>query len=310
MLALATRRMLNALITIWLAVTLAFILLRLLPGDAFTARLSLSGASQTQIESRRALLGLDAPLLNQYVSLITNLLQGDLGYSLVSGRKVKEMILEPFGSSLVLAGGAMVVGIVMGASMGVTAALGRSRLSRVSAWLIAFASVSSPIYWTNTLAILLFSVGLKWLPSIGAGAGIRPLILPWLVLGFTVSGGMARLVGTVLNELKDSDFARTARAKGLSQKRITYVHLLRAGAGTIITFIMLQIGFLLSGTVVTEMIFVRPGIGTVLLSAIHDQDFPVVQGVVILSALIYCISITIAEVTAGLLDPRLRMSSL
>lgn len=310
MLALAARRMLNALITIWLAVTLAFILLRLLPGDAFRARLSLAGASPAQIEARRALLGLDAPLLNQYVSLITGLLQGDLGYSLVSGRKVNEMILEPFGSSLILAGGAMVAGFVMGGSMGVTAALARSRLSRVSAWLIAFASVSSPIYWISTLAILLFSVGLKWLPSTGAGVGIRPLILPWLVLGFTVSGGMARLVGTVLNELKDADFARTARAKGLSPRRITYVHLLRAGAGTIITFIMLQIGFLLSGTVVTEMIFVRPGIGSVLLSAIHDQDFPVVQGVVILSAVIYAISITIAEVTAGLIDPRLRMSSL
>lgn len=310
MLALATRRILNALITIWLAVTLAFILLRLLPGDAFTARLSLTGASQSQIEDRRALLGLDAPLLNQYVSLIAQLFQGDLGYSLISGRKVNEMILEPFGSSLILAGGAIIAGMVMGASMGVTAALGRSRFSRVSAWLIAFASVSSPIYWTSTLAILLFSVGLKWLPSIGTGAGIRPLILPWLVLGFTVSGGIARLVGAILNELKNSDFARTARAKGLSQRRITYFHLLRAGAGTIITFIMLQLGFLLSGTVVTEMIFVRPGIGTVLLSAIHDQDFPVVQGVVILSAIIYCISMTIAEVIAGLLDPRLRMSRL
>ncbi len=296
------RRLLMAILTIWIAVTLAFVALRLLPGDAIAAQLAQSGATADQIAARRALLGLDQPLLIQYGQTLGDLLRGDFGYSLVSGRPVTTIIAEQFGATVALAVGGLVVAVVIGLSLGIAAAL--SRLRFVASLVISLL-LSSPVYWTGTVFIYLFSVQMRLLPSAGSGDQLRFLILPWLVLGLGLAGGIARLTASSIVQYRDADFIRTARSKGLRERRVITRHMLRASLPPVVTLVALQTGFLLGGAVITEMLFVRRGIGQVLLTAVNDRDFPVVQGIVVLSAVIYSLANAAADLLAALLDPRL-----
>jgi ABC-type dipeptide/oligopeptide/nickel transport system permease component len=301
------RRSGAALLTIWLALTLAFFALRIVPGDAMAARLAQAGASSAQIAERRAVLGLDRPVLIQYLQTLAGTLRADLGSSIVSGRPVSEMIGEQLGATAVLAAGALAVAVVVGVGLGVLAVTSRFRWVRNGITILVALILSAPVYWVGTLAIYLFSVWLRWLPSTGSG-DLRHLLLPWLALGLSLSGSIARVTAGSLNETRHADFVRTARAKGLREDQIVIQHLLRAGVGPILSVIALQTGFLLGGAVVTEALFVRQGIGQVLLSAIQDKDFPVVQGIVVLSAVFYSAINTLVDVLIGVLDPRVRVT--
>lgn len=301
------RRTGAALLTIWLALTLAFWALRIVPGDAMAARLAQAGASNAQIAERRSALGLDRPTLIQYVQTLTGLLRGDLGNSIVSGRPVSEMIGEQLGATAMLAAGALVVAALAGVAFGVFAVTSRFRWVRNGIAILVALILSAPVYWVGTLAIYLFSVWLRWLPSTGSG-DLRHLLLPWLALGLSLSGSIARVTAGSLNEARHADFVRTARAKGLREHQVVILHMLRAGIGPILSVIALQTGFLLGGAVVTEALFVRQGIGQVLLSAIQDKDFPVVQGIVVLSAVFYSAINTLTDVLIGVLDPRVRVT--
>jgi ABC-type dipeptide/oligopeptide/nickel transport system permease component len=301
------RRTGAALLTIWLALTLAFFALRIVPGDAMAARLAQAGASNAQIAERRAALGLDRPALTQYVQALTGLLRADLGNSIVSGRPVAEMIGEQLGATAVLAVGALAVAVVAGVGLGVLAVTSRFGWVRNAIAILVALILSAPVYWVGTLAIYLFSVWLRWLPSTGSG-DLRHLLLPWLALGLSLSGSIARVTAGSLDEARQADFVRTARAKGLHERQIVFQHMLRAGVGPILSVIALQTGFLLGGAVVTEALFVRQGIGQVLLSAIQDRDFPVVQGIVVLSAVFYSVIHTLVDVLIGALDPRVRVT--
>jgi ABC-type dipeptide/oligopeptide/nickel transport system permease component len=296
------RRLCAALLTIWIAVSLAFVALRLLPGDAIAAQLAQSGATESQIAARRALLGLDQPLLIQYGQTLSGLLRGDFGSSLVSGRPVTTMIAEQVGATAALAVGGLIAAVVIGLGLGIAAALSRLRFL---ASLITSLLLSSPVYWTGTLFIYLFSVQMRLLPSTGDGNELRFLILPWLVLGLSLAGGIARLTASSIAQYRDADFIRTARSKGLRERRVITRHMLRVSLPPVVTLVALQTGFLLGGTVITEMLFVRRGIGQVLLMAVNDRDFPVVQGLVVLSAVIYSLANAAADLLAALLDPRL-----
>ncbi len=308
MLSYLIRRIGSALLTLWLALTLAFIALRLIPGDVIAAQLAHSSATSEQIAARRSALGLDRPLLVQYVQTFEALLRGDLGLSITADRPVIEMIGEQFGATVALAVGAMVVAVFSGIGLGVLAVAVRSQLVRRGATLVMALLLSSPVYWSGTLAIYVFSVGLRLLPSSGSG-DVEHLILPWLVLGLSIAGSIARVTASSLDGVRHADFIRTARAKGLHERRVLLVHLLRAGITPILAVIALQTGFLLGGTVITEMLFVRQGIGRVLLNAINDKDFPVVQGIVILSALTYSLVNTAADLLIAAFDPRVRVGS-
>ncbi|MEP7289617.1 MAG: ABC transporter permease [Chloroflexota bacterium] len=297
------RRAGAAILTLWLAFTLAFFALRILPGDAVSATLARSGASSEQIAERRAILGLDQPLPQQYGQVLGGLLHGDFGSSLVSNRPVSDMIGEQFGATVILAAGALLVGVLIGVGLGIVVALGSSRWLRWSAALIVSLLLSSPIYWTGTLLITLFSLMLHLLPSAGSNDP-QTLILPCLALGLSLAGSIARVTGDSLASLRDEDFVRTARAKGLRRRQIAIQHILRAGLAPVLAVIGLQAGFLLGGTVVTETLFVRQGIGQVLLSAIQDHDFPVVQGIVILSAIVYSVVNMITDLLTAAFDPR------
>ncbi len=306
MLAYLLRRFSAALLTLWIAVTLAFFALRIVPGDAIAAQLARGGANPQQIAARRAELGLDQPLLVQYAQTIGGLLRGDLGLSIATQRPVADVIGEQFGATVDLALGALVVAVVGGLGLGITMATSRSPVLRGGASLVVALILSSPVYWLGTLAIYVFSVGLRWLPSTGSG-DLRHLLLPWLALGLGISGSIARVTASGLDEMRAADFVRTARAKGLRERQIVLVHMLRAGLGPILAATALQTGFLLGGAVVTEALFVRQGIGQVLVNAIQDKDFPVVQGIVILSGIIYSLVNTFADLLIAALDPRVRL---
>ncbi len=307
MLIYLVRRAAAMLITILLAVTLVFVALRLIPGDAIEAQLAGGGATPAQIALRRAALGLDEPLIGQYGDMLLGLLRGDLGRSLISERPVSEIMAEQFGATVTLTVAALFVAVLLGIGLGLLAALNSSRVVRELAMALSSLALASPVVWTGTLAIYGFSVWLRVLPSAGSG-DLRHLILPAGVLGYSVSGGIARITAASVRETREADYVRTAHAKGLRSRGIALRHILRPSLPPILTVIALQTGFLLGGAAITETLFVRQGIGQLLISAINDKDYPVVQGIVMLSALAYSVVNTSADVLAALIDPRRRLA--
>lgn len=299
------RRTALAVFTVWLAVTFAFTALHALPGDAIEAQLTQSGATPAQINARRAALGLDKPLIEQYETMLTGLLRGDFGTSLSGDRPVSAILGEQFGATAQLTAAALVLAIVLGVALGLLSALGRSGIIRGMAVGGVALALAAPVYWTGTLAIYVFSVWLKALPSSGGG-DLRHLILPAGTLGLAVSGGIARVTAANVRDVAGADFVRTARAKGLRRWQIVYRHILRASWPPILSMIALQGGFLLGGTAIVEALFVRQGIGQVLLNAINTHDYPVVQGAVVIGALAYSLLNAAADLINAAIDPRLR----
>jgi len=298
-------RLLSVVFSIWLAGTMTFFALRLLPGDAIQAQLVQTGASAAQIAERRARQGLDDPLLVQYGHFWLQISQGDLGYSLLDGQPVVEMIAQRLPPTVTLALAALTVGVVLGLLLGLVGASDTS-IAQVARLAVSL-SLSTPIYWTGTLAIWLFAVVLSWLPSAG-GEGVQQLILPAAVLGFHTAGGIARVTEAGVRDTLAADFVRTARSKGLPEPLIMRRHVLRVALLPVFTVISLQTAFLFGGTVITESLFVRPGIGRLLLDSTLQQDYPVVQGLTLFMAALYTGLNTCADLIYAVLDPRITLS--
>jgi len=299
------RRLLGAVFVLWLAATLAFFALQLTPGDPAQALLAASGATPEEVAERRAQLGLDDPLPLQYARYLAGLAQGDLGQSWLHGRSVARMVLEQLGPTAELAVAATAVGVTLGLGLGVLAAVRRRTWVDAAATAVAVVGLSTPTYWSGLLAILLFSLHLRWLPATGGG-DLRHLVLPALVLGFALSGSIARMVRARVAEVLESPFVLAARARGLPNRRVLFVHVLRAALGPALAVTALQFGFLLGGAVVTESVFARRGLGRLAVEAILWRDLPVVRGVVLVGALAYVLVNLAADLTQAWLDPRLR----
>jgi len=298
------RRLGAALVVAWLAMSAAFVVLRGLPGDAVDATLARAGASEAEVAAQRQRLGLADPLWQQYIHYVGGVVRGDLGRSLVSGQPVTEMIGQQMGATAALALGALTVGIALGLSLGLAGGLWPRSAAGGLAKAFASLALSTPVYWTATLAIYLFTVVLGLLPGTG-GDGPRHLILPVMVLGFHTAGAIAQVTARSIREAATLPFAQTARAKGLPEAEVAY-HILRVGLLPVVAVIALQLGFLLGGTVITETIFVRRGLGRLLLTAINTRDFPVIQGVVTLTALTYSLVNAVADLLYAQVDPRVR----
>jgi peptide/nickel transport system permease protein len=299
------RRLVQAVFVLWLAATLAFAGLQLAPGDPAQALLAASGATPAQVAERRTQLGLDDPLLIQYAHYLLDLLQGNLGQSWLHGRSVGRMILEQLPPTAALAIAATTVGVLLGLTLGTLAALRRSTWLDTTATAVAILGLSTPTYWSGILAILLFSLHLGWLPATGGG-DLQHLVLPALVLGFALSGSIARLVRARVVEVIREPFVLAARARGLPSWRVVLVHVLRPALAPAITVVALQLGFLLGGAVVTESVFARQGLGRLAIEAILWRDLPVVRGVVVFGALAYILTNLAADLMQIWLDPRLR----
>jgi len=296
---------LQVLFVLWLAATLAFVALQWVPGDPAQVLLAASGASPEQVAELRQQLGLNDPPLQQYLNYLADLLRGDLGRSWLHGRPVAQMIMEQFPSTAELAIAATAVGVVLGVIMGTLAAIRRTTWLDKAITAIAVLGLSTPIYWSGLLAILLFSLTLHWLPATGEGSP-RHLLMPALLLGFTLSGAVARVVRVRVGEALSQPHVTAARARGLPPLWVLIVHVLRVALGPAVAVSALQFGFLLGGAVITESVFARRGLGRLLLNAIVSRDMPVVRGVVLVGALSYVLINLLSDGFQAWLDPRLR----
>ena len=301
------QRVFSFLGSIWLVSSITFFALRVLPGDAIQAQLLQSGVSEVVIEERRIQQGFNDPIGVQYSRYIIQLMRGDLGYSLLDGQSVNEMIAAQLLPTLSLGIAAIAIAVIVGIPLGIFTAVDFGYGLRNICNLFITLSLSVPIYWTGTLAILVFSVQLRLFPAFGA-RGLSELILPASVLGFYSAGSIARVIQAGINEVSSADFVRTAYAKGLPQRLIVRRHILRTALLPAITVIVIQMGFLLGGTVITESLFVRPGIGRLLLERTLKQDYPVVQGIVVLAAVVYSLLNNLADLFYRLIDPRMSVS--
>jgi ABC-type dipeptide/oligopeptide/nickel transport system permease component len=305
MLTFTLRRLLSTLLVLWGVVTLTFFATRLLPGDPATLLISQGGGSAEDIADLREQLGLNDPLPIQYLRFLARLVQGDLGTSLVSHRPVVDAIGEQLPHTLALATTATMLSIILGISMGVLAATHQGTWIDQVCIILSVLGVSVPILLSGLLFILLFSLVLGWLPATGQGSW-RHLVMPALILSLASTGTIARLVRTEMLEVLPADYITVARAKGVLERVILWRHALRNALIPVVTIIGLQFGSLLGGTVVTESLFSRRGLGRLVVDAIFWKDYPLVQGVVILGAAIYVAVNLLVDLSYGLLDPRVR----
>jgi peptide/nickel transport system permease protein len=283
---------------------IVFSILALAPGDAARA-LAGTDASEADIQRLRESLGLDQPLPIQYLRFLGRLAQFDLGRSTVTNRPVTREIADNLWPTFELAVAAMVLAVGLGMALGVLSAIYRGTLLDTLFTIVALFGVSMPIFWLGLMLMLLFAVELRWLPTTGIG-GPEFLVLP----AVTLCGGslaiIARMTRSSMLEVFNEDYVRTARAKGLREQGVVMNHVLRNALIPTVTAISLQFGYLLAGTVLTETVFARPGLGRMLVDAINLRDAGLAQGGIMLLACIFVLMNLAVDVLYAYLDPRIR----
>ena len=298
----AGRRALDGLLTAWAAVSVTFLALRLAAGDPVASLLAQGLASTEQADALRHQLGLDLPLAQQYLRFLTSLARGDLGRSLYTGQPVAQVIGEQLPYTAELAAAGLAVALVLGLLLGLLATREDRQRKFPLALGIAGLATALPVAFTGILAILV-AITASAAPTL-----LRGILLPALVLGFASSGAIARLIQAGLQETLNAPFILAARARGLPRGPRLLWHALRPALPPVISLIAVEAAFLFGGTVITESVFSRPGLGRLLVTSILQGDYPIAQGLVVLSAIAYSASHILADVIALALDPRLRGS--
>lgn len=293
----------SVVVVLWGAATLAFLAFRVIPGDPVSVMLGpLANVSEAVKDAIRAELGLDRPLVEQYLAYLGGLLRGDLGESYQLRMPVADVIGRQLVPTLQLTALALAIALVVAFAVVLVA---RGRVSRGVAAAAELVVLSSPVFWIGLVLLSVFAFGLGWFPVSGS-RNPATIVLPAITLALPV----AALVGQVLRDgieaAERQPFALTVRARGASPTRLTLHHTLRHGASGAITLAAYLVGTLLGGAVLVETVFARPGIGRVTLAAITDRDLPVLTGVILLSALVFVVVNLVVEVVYPLLDPRLR----
>jgi len=306
------RRVISLLPVLFGISVLVFLLVHLIPGDVAQILLGTQATDQ-QIETLRRSFGLDRPLPIQYVDWLSHVLLGDFGVSLRTSRPVLPDLVSRFGVTLQLTLVSMVIALVVAIPLGVASAANRGRGSDAMARVLALLGLSIPNFWLGTMLILFVSVVLHWLPPVGFVSlldnpwlGLQTLILPSLALGTAVAAFIMRMVRSSLLEVLRQDFIRTANAKGLRDNVVLYRHALKNAFIPVLTVIGVQVGYLLGGAVIVESIFSLPGMGRFLLDSINNRDYSIVQGGVLLIALIFSLVNLSVDLVYGWLDPRIR----
>jgi peptide/nickel transport system permease protein len=302
----AFRRLL-ALVPVALGVaTLTFAIIHLVPGDPVVAMLGETAAS-ADIVGMRHQLGLDRPLLTQYAAYLGGLAIGDLGESISYRKPVSRLIAERFPATIELAAAGMLVAVLLAFPLGLIAGSNPGGAGDLGAMTFAIIGISIPHIYLGPLLMILFSLHLRWLPLTGRG-GLDHLVLPAITLGTGLAAILARMLRQSLIRVRESDYMRTALSKGLSAREALVRHGLKNALTSVVTIIGLQMGALLSGTLITEIIFSWPGIGRLLISAIGARDYPVVQGCVLTFAITYVVVNMATDFVYAIVDPRVRVS--
>jgi len=277
----------------------------LTPGDPAVMMLG-EAAPQAEVEALRARLGLDQPPHVQYVRWLGRMVQLDLGRSIRSSRPVTAEIGQRLLPTIELAVLATLLAVAVGVPLGVVSATRRNSIIDHVATVLAFVGLAMPVFWQGLMMIILFTVTLEWLPASGRFGGWQYYVMPVVTLGTSAIASITRMTRSTMLDTLTQDYVRTARSKGLRRQRVVYAHALRNALIPVITVIGLQFGGLLSGAVITETIFAWPGVGRLAVESINSRDMPVIQGVVMVFAVMYALVNLLTDVFYAYLDPRLR----
>lgn len=298
-------RRLLAIVALAFAVSVVvFLIIRLVPGDPVITMLGTEAGDKALVVRLRHQLGLDQPLYIQYLTWVSNLLQGNFGYSYAEDRAVTSVIAANFPATLQLAAAGLALSLFFGFVIGVAAAIKRNRTLDTAMMGFALAGMSIPSFWLGLLLILLFAVTLPWFDVVG-GTSLKGLVLPAVTLAIGSIGFNARFVRSSIVGAMVQQHVITARAKGISRARVFLRHVVRNALLPMLTIVGLQVGHLLSGAVFVETVFSRPGIGRLLVQSILAHDYPTVQAVVLIIAIIYAVTNFIVDMLYPVFDPRI-----
>lgn len=283
---------------------LVFLIIRLIPGDPAIVMLGTNAGDPELIARLHHQLGLDRSLLTQYLVWLGRVLHGDFGYSYGQQQSVASLIGQNMPATIELTGASLTLSLLGGAVVGITAAVRRNQFADTAGMGIALAFMSIPSFWLGLLLILLFAVQLPWFDVVG-GTSLKGLVLPSLTLALGTAGFNARFIRSSVVQAQTLRHVLTARAKGLSRSQVFRRHVLRNSLLPVLTVAGLQVGQLLSGAVIVETVFSRPGIGRLLVQAILAKDYLTVQAVVLVIAVIYALCNFVVDILYPLLDPRI-----
>lgn len=316
MTAYLVKRCLQAIPLLLLVTFLSFSLLLLIPGDPVSNLLSGGESLDPEVrEQYRKEIGLDKPVPVQYALWLGRVVQGDFGKSTQTRRPIADELKTRIPATLQIGIGGMIVGLIIGIPAGIAAAVRHNTIFDRFITMVSVAGVAMPGFWFGILLILLFSVRLHWLPPLGYASlfddpvqALKLMILPCLVIGWELSAVVTRQLRSSMLEVLRQDYVRTARAKGLHERRVVWLHALRNGLMPVVTVIGLLVGRVVAGAVVVETIFAIPGMGRMLVGAVNANDFPAVQAIVVLVAVSVVAMNIITDVVYAALDPRIRLA--
>ncbi|WP_367566699.1 ABC transporter permease [Lacrimispora sp.] len=305
MLRYTLRRVLGTIPTLIIVITFVFFFVRMIPGDP-ARMVAGEQATQQDVEAVRVQLGLDKPVHVQYVRYIGGLLKGDLGNSLRTKRPVATEVAARYRNTLALTGLTLLWSTIAGVCFGVWSGKNRGKWQDYTGMTVAVSGISLPPFWVGFLLIMLFAVKLRWLPTTGAG-GFKNLILPSITLGLSIAAIIARFTRSSIIEVLKEDYIRTARAKGLKEKAVTWKHAFRNAMISVVTVVGLQFGYLLGGSVVTEAVFAYPGLGSLLIESVNYRDYPAIQSLILIFSLQFIIINLVVDILYAVLNPEIKL---
>lgn len=301
-------RRLALLVPVLLGISIfVFSLIHFAPGDPVHAALGMDYDPELARQMERE-LGLDKPVLEQYVWWLLKVLRGDLGRSIVGGDTVQHLILERLPHTVVLAFGSMTIALIIAIPLGVISAIHKNSIVDDVSRILAMIGVSMPVFWFGILLLIIFSLRLRWFPTGGSFTenGLKALVLPSVALGTSFAALTTRMVRSTMLDVLTEDYIRTARAKGL-QDRIVYLrHAFKNAMIPVVTVVGMQFGIILGGAVLTETIFNIPGLGRLLIEAVSRRDYPLIQGIILVIAFSFVLVNLIVDLVYMMIDPRIR----
>lgn len=302
------RRLLEVALFVLFVTFVSFLFVRLAPGDPVLTILNVDelSVSQEEVETLREDMGFNKPLLVQYGHWLLDFVRLDFGVSYVTGQPVMDMIMKGLPATLELTVGSLIVMLIVSIPLGSLAALYRNRWIDHLSRILAILGAAIPSFWLGLIFIDLFAVRLNWLPTMGRD-GFVSLILPSVTLGLAISSVYVRLLRSSLLDSLSQEFIRAARARGLSERRIFVAHALRHSLPPVITVFGVSLGSLIGGVVVIEVLFAYPGIGKLVVDAIRQRDYPLIQGYILVMALIVFVINTSVDLSYRYLNPEMKL---
>jgi ABC-type dipeptide/oligopeptide/nickel transport system permease component len=305
------RRLLLAIPTLFVVVTIIFLLVRVIPGDPARAALG-DNATESAVEALQEQLGLNKPIFEQYLDYMKGLLQGDLGTSLINRQPAWDQISFVLPHTLELTFAALLVALILGIPIGVASAVKQNTPIDYAGRIFSLAGLSMPAFYLGLLMMFLFAAKLGWFPAIGAGDfsdpadNLKRLVLPAVSLGLIEMAYIARMTRSVMLNILSDDYVRTARAKGLNDRVVLFRHAFRAGLVPIVSLVGIFIIVLIGSSVLTEEVFARPGMGKLMVGASKQRDYTLLQAIMVLYAFIIIVINIIVDIVYTMVDPRVR----